>query len=442
MILLIGANIAENHPILCQRLLENPGATLIVADPRVTKTAMMADIFLPVKPRSDIALLNGIAHILIRDGLIDRDYIARHTTGFEELRAHVAEVHAGARGGIDRARHASDRAGRDAVRAQQGGLHRLDDGREPLHAGRRDGERDQQSGAADREHRARRRVAVLHHRAVQRDGHARGGLRLGTARLSQVRERRGSRGTGRAVEHRRRSAFRRRAAWPIRTSSRRRWPNACARCGSSPPIRWCPFPNHDVLKQALETVEFLVVQDAFHPTPTSELADLVLPAAMWGEKEGTYTNSERRVSKVNRAVAPPAEARPDFDIFLDLAARLGMRDESVPRLAGPARRVRRVEARVGGPPVRLQRDDLRSRSKREGGMQWGGERLYADGEFATADGRREVVRHRVGAVPRSARTRVSVHPEYRPHRGALAHAGRRRAPWRFWRACRRARGWR
>ena len=75
VILLIGANIAENHPILCQHLQENPGATLIVADPRVTKTAMLADIFLPLKPRSDLALLNGIAHILIRDGLIDREYI-------------------------------------------------------------------------------------------------------------------------------------------------------------------------------------------------------------------------------------------------------------------------------------------------------------------------------------------------------------------------------
>ena len=90
------------------------------------------------------------------------------------------------------------------------------------------------------------------------------------------------------------------------------------------------FPNHDVLKQALETVEFLVVQDGFHPTPTSEYADLVLPAAIWGEKEGTYTNSERRVSKVNRAAAPPGEARPDFDIFLDLAARLGVKEELFP----------------------------------------------------------------------------------------------------------------
>src|SRR5437773_8859263 len=73
------------------------------------------------------------------------------------------------------------------------------------------------------------------------------------------------------------------------------------------------FPNLDVLKQGLETLDFLVVQDGFHPTPTSELAHLVLPAAIWGEKEGTYTNSERRVSKVNAAVTLPAEARADFD---------------------------------------------------------------------------------------------------------------------------------
>lgn len=80
VILLIGANIADNHPILCQRLERNrlrgsegnPATTVIVVDPRVTKTAMMADIHLPVKPRSDIALLNGIAHVLIQENLIDR----------------------------------------------------------------------------------------------------------------------------------------------------------------------------------------------------------------------------------------------------------------------------------------------------------------------------------------------------------------------------------
>src|SRR5215510_6263215 len=89
VILLIGANIAENHPILCQYLEANPHKTLIVADPRVTKTAMMADLHLPLKPRSDLALLNGIAHILVRHGLINRDYIERHTAGFDALEQHL-----------------------------------------------------------------------------------------------------------------------------------------------------------------------------------------------------------------------------------------------------------------------------------------------------------------------------------------------------------------
>src|SRR4051812_7256036 len=85
VVFLIGANIADNHPILWRRLQENRRATLIVADPRVTKTAMLANLHLPVRPRSDLALLNGLVHILIQHDLIDRDYIAAHTTGFDAL---------------------------------------------------------------------------------------------------------------------------------------------------------------------------------------------------------------------------------------------------------------------------------------------------------------------------------------------------------------------
>src|SRR6266705_5385288 len=91
VIFLIGANIADNHPILCQHLEANPAKTLIVADPRVTKTAMMADLFLPLKPHSDIALVNGLIHVLIRTGLINREYIEQHTTGFEKLEKFVQE---------------------------------------------------------------------------------------------------------------------------------------------------------------------------------------------------------------------------------------------------------------------------------------------------------------------------------------------------------------
>src|SRR5688572_9997933 len=68
VILLLGANIADNHPILCRRLEANPGATVIVVDPRVTKTAMLADLHLPIRPRSDLALLNGLTHLMIEHG--------------------------------------------------------------------------------------------------------------------------------------------------------------------------------------------------------------------------------------------------------------------------------------------------------------------------------------------------------------------------------------
>ena len=162
------------------------------------------------------------------------------------------------------------------------------------------------------------------------------------------------------------------------------------------------FPNHGVLRQALGDLEFLVVQDGYHPTPTSELAHLVLPAAIWGEKEGTYTNSERRVSKVNRAVAPPGEARSDFDIFLGLA-------DAARRAATscfPAGRRPRTRSTNGGAfrPGRLcdysgitydvTRDARRhpvAVSRRAPPIRPRTRRLYADGQFETADGRAKLL---------------------------------------------------
>ncbi len=161
------------------------------------------------------------------------------------------------------------------------------------------------------------------------------------------------------------------------------------------------FPNIDVLKQALEKLEFLVVQDGFHPTPTTELADLVLPAAIWGEKEGTYTNSERRVSKVNAAVDPPGEAQSDFDIFLALAERLGCRDELFPGWKTPAEAFEEWRCVSAG---RLCDYSGMSYEMIEnlGGVQWPlasenrenpgcTRRLYSSGEFPTGDGRARLI---------------------------------------------------
>jgi assimilatory nitrate reductase catalytic subunit len=160
------------------------------------------------------------------------------------------------------------------------------------------------------------------------------------------------------------------------------------------------FPNFGVLRQSLETLEFLVVQDGFHPTPTSELADLVLPAAIWGEKEGVYTNSERRVSKANRAVDPPGEARSDFDIFLALASALGCRDQLFPGWSSPRDAFDEWKGVSAGRLCDCSGMTYEA-IEEHGGIQWpfaqgasgpaATRRLYTDGRFQTADGMAKLI---------------------------------------------------
>ena len=385
VVLLIGANIADNHPILCNRLERNKRRTLIVVDPRVSKTAMMADIHLAVKPRSDIALVNGIAHILIRDGLVDREYIAQHTKGFEELATfvstftpeHVAQVTGLS---IEQIEHVASLYGR-AKAAFIGwtmGVNHSTQGAVTVAAinnlalltgniGR--------SGAAPfsitgqcnamgtRE--AGFTSSLPGYRKFESDAHRKELADMWNVSVDLIPKARGlaypdiieAAVTGRI-----------RALWFIATN---------------PAVS---FPNYSVLEHALRNVEFLVVQDGFHPTPTSEFAHLVLPAAIWGEKEGTYTNSERRVSKVNRIVSPPGHARTDFDIFLALAERLGVRNQLYPGWSSTRDAFaewQRVSAGRMCDYSSLEWEDL----ERNGGRQWGGERLYSDGIFPTEDGR-------------------------------------------------------
>ncbi|MGH9639998.1 MAG: molybdopterin oxidoreductase family protein, partial [Bryobacteraceae bacterium] len=391
VVLLIGANLADNHPILCQYLEANRKKTLVVADPRVSKTAMMADLHLPLKPRSDLALLNGLAHLLIRRNLIDRAYVEAHTSGFAELEKfleayppeRVAEITGLSRETIEQTALLYGRA-RAGFIGWTMGVNHSTLGTATVNAicnlalltgniGR--------AGAAPF--------------SITGQCNAMGAREAGfTSSLPGYRK-------FDCLEDRKELA----ALWNVdesRLPARRglAYPDIVeAAVAGKIRALWIvatnplvSFPNQDVLRQGLSNLDFLVVQDGFHPTPTTELAHLVLPAAIWGEKEGTYTNSERRVSKVNPAVQPPGEARPDFDIFLSIAETLGCRETLFPgwRTVEDAfnewRRVSRGRlCDYSGITYR--------RLAEEGPLQWpcpegsvSRPRLYTDGRFPTADG--------------------------------------------------------
>jgi len=324
-VFLIGANIADNHPILCYRLEKNRNRTLVVADPRVTKTAMMADVYLPVKPRSDIALLNGIMNYLIQNNLIDPDYIKKHTTGFDELKTHleqftldsvskttglsvdeikrVAMLYAKAKapfiGWTMGVNHSTQ--GAETVNAicnlslLKGNVGKV--GASPFSiTGQCNAMGTRETGFTS---------SLPGYRKFEEQSDRKELASLWGVNESDIPD---SRGLAYPDIIEKVLSKKIKGLWIIATN----------------PL--VSFPNQNYLLQALEELDFLVVQDGYHPIPTSEVADLVLPAAVWGEKEGTYTNSERRVSKVNKAVEPPGEAKPDFDIFLEVAKQLGVYD--------------------------------------------------------------------------------------------------------------------
>lgn len=392
VIVLIGSNIAENHPILCHRVdRTSPGTkprTLIVVDPRVTKTAMMADIHLAVKPRSDIALLNGIAHILIREELVDRDYIAKHTTGFAEFEQFVSTF---------TPTYVASVTGLSEQQLTDVAL--LYGSAKAAFIGWTMGVNHSTQGAVT--------VAAINNLALITGNIGRAGAApfsiTGQCNAMGTRE---SGFTASLPGYRRFDNPKDREEladiWNI---SADRIPNARGLAypdiieaavqgrikalwfvATNPAVS---FPNYNLLEYALRSVEFLVVQDGFHPTPTSEFAHLVLPAAIWGEKEGTYTNSERRVSKVNPVVSQPGEARPDFDIFLDIASRLGVKDELYPGWTSTHDAFLEWQ-RVSAGRMCDYSGFTWKEIEDANGLQWGGPSLYMEGHFATEDGRARI----------------------------------------------------
>lgn len=394
VIFLLGANIADNHPILCQRLEANKSKILIVADPRVTKTAMMADLYLPLKPRSDIALLNGLIYLLLENDLVDLEYIARHTTGFVTLQKSISKY-------------------TPEYVSQITGLSREALVKTALLYGHAEAPFLGWTMGVNHSTKGTETVNAINNLALVTGNVGRPGASpfsitgqcnaLGTREAGFTSSLPGYRKFDSAADREELASLWGIAADRIPTSRGMAYPDI-VEAALAKKIRalWViatnpvvSFPNLGVLQQSLESLDFFVVQDGFHPTPTSELADLVLPAAIWGEKEGTYTNSERRVSKVNAAVAPPGEARTDFDIFLAVAEKLGWRDELFPGWSEPKDAFEEWKRVSAGQLCDYSGMDY-GRIESEGGIQWPfpagttevtTTRLYADGKFQTEDGK-------------------------------------------------------
>jgi len=322
VIMLIGANIADNHPILKLHIAKNKKITgkkptIIVVDPRHSKTANIADIFVPIKPRSDLALLNGLCHIIWEQGWADESFMKDKVSGYKAFVKHIqkyppqevanitgievkelyelARVYANA----DKAMSAwtmgvnQSALGTDTVSAicnlalMTGNLGR--EGASPFSiTGQCNAMGTRESGFTSSI--PGYRNFASHH---DREEYA----TIVGVPTEIVPDKRGY-AYPQIIEGIEKGEIK--ALWVVATN----------------PL--VSYPDQPRLRAALKKLEMFVVQDSFM-SDTAELADVVFAAATWSEKDGTYTNSERRCNLARKAVEPIGISKSDFHIVLEFS---------------------------------------------------------------------------------------------------------------------------
>ncbi|MFD4792824.1 molybdopterin-dependent oxidoreductase [Streptomyces anulatus] len=327
--LVTGANMADCHPILFLRMMERvkAGAKLIVVDPRRNATAAKADLYLRIRPGTDLALLNGLLHLLVENGHTDPEFIAEHTEGWEQmpafLRDHppavVAEItgipeddirqaarwigEAGAwmscwTMGLNQSTHGTWNTNAIVnLHLATGAICRPGSGPFSL-TGQPNAMGGREMGYMGPGLPGQRSVLVDEERAFTEELW---GIAPGTLRAD------GS-GSGTVDMFRRMAEGEIKACWIICT-------NPVASVG-----------NRRTVIEGLEAAEFVVTQDVFADTETNAYADIVLPAALWAESEGVMINSERTLTLSRRATDPPGEAWPDWRVIAAVACAMGYED--------------------------------------------------------------------------------------------------------------------
>jgi formate dehydrogenase alpha subunit len=318
---IIGSNTTEQHPVIGIRIRQakrHRGAKLIVADPRRIDIADYADLHLRHRPGTDIALLNGLMHVILREGWQDRAFIAERTEGFEELKAVV------------------DKYTPEVVREITGVPEKDIEKAARMMAENRPGSLLYAMGITQHT------VGVANVMSCANLQMLLGNMGVPGAGVNPLRGQNNVQGacdlgslpnvypgyqsvTDMTIKEKFEDA------WGVSLSHEvgltvtemlSAAETGRIRClciiGENPMVT-DPDLNH--VSHALQQTDFLVVQDLFF-TETCRYADVIFPSASFAEKEGTFTNTERRVQRVRRAVDPPGEAREDKEIVVELARRM------------------------------------------------------------------------------------------------------------------------
>jgi ferredoxin-nitrate reductase len=387
---LVGHNVSETQTVLWMRMLDRlhgpARPRLVVVDPRPTAAAREADVWLPIRNGTNVALLNALLHELIANDWVDHDFVTRHTVGFSALAETVqqypperaAEICCVSADLIRDAARVLGRAERLVSTVLQGVY-----------------QSNQATAAA----------VQVNNINLLRGMVGKPGCTVfqmnGQPTAQNTRET-GANGAMPAFRNFMNDAHMNELAalWNVEPLQIPHWaPPTHAmqifRFAEEGSIKflWISCTNPAVSLPELHRIRsilsqerlFVVVSDAFL-TETAQLADVVLPAAIWGEKTGTFTNADRTVHLSEKAVDPPSEARSDFEIFLDYAERMAFQDKDAAPLlkfSTPQQAFedfKRITAGRACDYTPLSYDRLRGGS----GIQWGGERLYEDHVFTTA----------------------------------------------------------
>ncbi len=323
-LLIAGSNTAFAHPVLYRRIEDarrrNPALKTIVIDPRRTDTAQEADLHLAILPGTDVALFHGMLHLMLWEGWVDAPYIAAHTEGFDAIKALVrgatpaetARICGIAQEQLIEATRLFAQHG-PALSLYCQGLNQSSDG-------------------------TNKNAALINlHLATGQIGKPGAGPFSLTGQPNAM----GGREVGGLANLL--PAHRDLANPAHRSEVARLWgvdavpeqPGASAvemfdaAAAGKIKVLWIvctnpaqSLPNQSAVRQALQTAEMVIVQEAFSGTATVPYADVLLPASAWGEKDGTVTNSERRISRQRGAVRPVGEARHDWQIGVDVARKI------------------------------------------------------------------------------------------------------------------------